>query len=115
MSVYQYELPSFPLLSKWQKITYDSLESPGLYRRQAHRLCKSCLDGIVAATNRKQPLMISDRARLPSLPPCKETVCLITTRIEGVKTSWTNHCSVKVPPPVGPASECDPMQVYLHR
>ena len=57
----QSELLAFSLLSSGK----DNLHFPLVARVQ---LSKSCLDGIVPATNRKQMLMISGRVRLPSLP-----------------------------------------------
>ena len=111
MSVYgkanQSELLAFSLLSSGE----DNLHFPLIVRVQ---LCKSCRDGIVPATNRKQLLMISGRVRLPSLPASKETVCLITTRIDRVNATRTNRFTDLVPPPVGPPSKCDFMQVSLH-
>ena len=97
-------LPCFPVV----KITYISFESP--YSNSASHVST----GIVPATNRKQLLMISGRVRLPSLPPSKETVCLITTRIDRVNATRTNRFTDLMPPPVGPPSECDFMQVSLH-
>jgi hypothetical protein len=67
-----------------------------------------------------QHLTVNNRLRsriesgfLP-FPPSKETVCLITTGIDGVNTTRTNHCGILVPPLAGPPSECDSMQVDLH-
>lgn len=90
MSVYGKRInSSFPLFPCFPsgKDNLRFLRVAGAVRGTASHLCNSCLDGIVSVADRKQPLMISDRARLPSFPPSKETVCLITPRIERVKAS----------------------------